>query len=73
MKNSGLKVKGLALYVNERTGLVRVGSKGRSLGAGLFFGTLTRGEARKLRKLLHSQGYSKVSSEPRCLLDDEAA
>jgi hypothetical protein len=56
LTNTGLKIGKLALYVNNAAQTYRVG-KGKAQNIGYLFGSMSKGEARKLRKALHALGY----------------
>lgn len=50
-------------YANQAG--VKVSSKGKAVNPGLVLATLTKGEARQLRKGLRKAGYSYYASAPR--------
>lgn len=68
MKSIGIKVKSgsksLVLHASK-LGL-HVGKNGEALSPGAFFGTLTKGEARKVRKALRAAGFAGYAAQPRC-------
>lgn len=57
LTNTGIKINGKALYINNAAQTYRVGAKGKAQNIGYLFGSMTKGEARKLRKTLHPLGY----------------
>ena len=68
MKSLGIKVKSgkrsLVLHVSK-LGL-HVGKSGEPLSPGAFYGTLTKGEARKVRKACRAAGFAGFAGQPRC-------
>ena len=56
LTNTGLKIGKLALYINNHSQTYRIGSKGKAQNVGYLFGSMTKGEARKLRKALYAIG-----------------
>lgn len=74
LTNTGLKVNGKALYVNNASQTYRLGSKGKSDNIGYLFGSMSKGEARKLRKALHAKGFGnavRVSRINAPVIDDD--
>jgi len=65
MKKTTILVGKVALYVNPNTRTMKLGSKGKATPAADFFGTMSKGEARKLRKLLSANGYGGIASVSR--------
>lgn len=68
MKSLGIKVrtgkKSLVLHVSK-LGL-HIGKSGEALSPGAFYGTLTKGEARKVRKACRAAGFAGFAAQPRC-------
>lgn len=68
MKSLGIKIKSgkksLVLHASK-LGL-HIGKSGEACSPGVFFGTLTKGEARKVRKALRAAGFPAFAAQPRC-------
>lgn len=60
-----IKVNGLSFYVNPNALTAKVGSKGTTQPVGEVYRGLSKGEARKLRKTLRSQGFAGLAGVPR--------
>lgn len=67
LTNTGLKIGKLALYVNNAVQTYRVGAKGKAQNIGYLFGSMSKGEARKLRKALHGLGYGNAGRVSRTI------
>lgn len=68
MKSIGIKVKsGKSTLVLHASKLgLHIGKNGEARSPGAFFGTLTKGEARKVRKALRANGFLGYAAQPRC-------
>ncbi len=62
MQKTSITVNNVSLYINPNTRNVKVGSKGKAVPANELFSSMTKGEARKLRKQLRNEGYGGVAS-----------
>lgn len=61
----GVKINfGDSIVYGTTTGL-RVGSRGSVRPAGIVYGMLSKGEARRLRKALHRAGLRRLAASPR--------
>ena len=58
-----IKVNGKTTFITP-TGF-KLGSKGKVVPAGNFLGTLTKSEARKLRKTAHANGFKQHAAAVR--------
>lgn len=68
MKSLGIKaytVDGKKLVLHSNGEKISVGKKGFTFGVRTFLGTLTKGEARKVRKALRARGFVDAASFPR--------
>ena len=53
------------LFVNDVTQHFRVGTKGKGAPIAYFFGSLPKGEARKIRKTLNRNGFTNAAGAGR--------
>lgn len=65
MVKTSVMVGKLAVYANASTKNIKVGSKGKAIPADKFFGSLPKSEARKIRKLLHRNGFGGIAAMKR--------
>lgn len=65
MRKTSIRIGTVALYANLATKNVKVGSKGKAVPVGQHYATLSKGEARKVRKGLRAQGFAALAAEPR--------
>jgi hypothetical protein len=64
MNRTSMKVNGQIIYVSA-TGKVRLGSKGSGKDVSEVYGSMSKGEARALRKTLNAGGYPALAAKPR--------
>ncbi len=61
--STGIKVNGGVVYATPKG--LKVSTRGKVQEPGAVYGSLTKGEARQLRKSLHRMGYVGHASRPR--------
>ncbi len=59
-----LVFNGNGVYMSK-TGLIRVGTKGKATSASNLFGSMPKGQSRKLRKALRLNGYAGLAGAQR--------
>lgn len=65
MKKTAIQLSGKTVYANPQTGNVKVGSRGPAEPAGVLYGKLAKGQARKIRKLFRSSGFGSLAGAKR--------
>lgn len=70
MLKTSITLSRKSLYVNPTAGTVKVGSKDKAHPAGLLFGSMARGAARRLRKSLRREGFGSVAGQRRIMIID---
>jgi hypothetical protein len=65
MKKTNVVVQGKTVYANANTGNVKLTTRGAAQPIGNVFAMLPKGEARKVRKQLRSEGYPALAAARR--------
>lgn len=63
---SNVKIGNASLYVDPFKKSLRKGRDGKAIEAGRFYASLSKGEARKLRKRLRGEGLVSIAAVSRC-------